>query len=112
MKPVTVDDYLAALSPKTRQVLQTVRETIQRAAPEATERLSYGMPTFFLGGVLIHIGAFKNHIGLFPPVTEPELQERVQRYRGPKGNLQLPLSEPIPHDLIADIVKARVRSRA
>lgn len=108
--PATVDDYIAGFSPEVRLILQRVRETIRDAAPEAAERLSYRMPTFFQGRVLVHFGAFKDHIGLYPPVREPGLQDRVARYCGEKGNLKFPLSEPIPYDLIRDIVTARVES--
>lgn len=66
------------------------------------------MPTFALDRDIIHFGAFKGHIGLYPPVREQELQSRALPYRGEKGNLRFPLDQPIPHDLIADIVKARV----
>jgi uncharacterized protein YdhG (YjbR/CyaY superfamily) len=57
---------------------------------------------------IVHFGAFKGHIGLYPPVREPDLQSRTLAYRGEKGNLRFPLDQPIPYDLIADIVKARV----
>jgi uncharacterized protein YdhG (YjbR/CyaY superfamily) len=106
--PATVDDYISAFPAETQRVLQDIRETIRRAAPTARERISYRMPTFALDRDIIHFGAFKGHIGLYPPVREPELQSRVLPYRGEKGNLRFPLDQPIPHDLIADIVKARV----
>jgi uncharacterized protein YdhG (YjbR/CyaY superfamily) len=105
--PTTVDEYIAAYPAETQSILQTIRATIRTAAPEATERLSYGMPTFFLERVLVHFGAFKNHIGLFPPVTDPALESLILAYRGPKGNLRFPLDQPIPYALIGKIVTAR-----
>jgi len=109
--PAAVDDYIAAFPADEQDVLRTIRETIRQAAPAATERLSYQMPTFFLGKVLVHYGAFKDHIGLYPPVREPEFQDRIRPYRNEKGNLRFPLDQPIPHALIADIVKARAATR-
>lgn len=108
--PATVDDYIAAFPADTQQVLQRIRETILRAAPGARERISYKMPTFALEKDIVHFGAFKGHIGLYPPVRESDLQSRVLPYRGEKGNLRFPLDQPIPYGLIADIVKARVDS--
>lgn len=110
--PATIDDYIAGFPPDVRLILERVRNTIRNAAPEATERLSYSMPTFVQGRVLVHFGGFKDHIGLYPPVRGPELQDRVARYRGEKGNLKFPLSEPIPYDLIREIVKTRLEARS
>jgi uncharacterized protein YdhG (YjbR/CyaY superfamily) len=79
------------------------------AAPTAEERISYRMPAFFLGGIIVYFAAFKKHIGLFPPVRDKSLKPLVARYAGPKGNLQFPLAEPIPLSLISKIVKARIK---
>jgi uncharacterized protein YdhG (YjbR/CyaY superfamily) len=106
--PATVDEYIAARPAEVQSILRAIRAAIRSAAPEATERLSYGMPTFFLKRVLVHLGAFKNHIGLFPPVTDPALEGLILPYRGPKGNLRFPLDQPIPYALIGKIVTARV----
>lgn len=110
--PASVDGYIERCRPEVQAVLREIQATIRRAAPKATERLSYNMPTFFLGRVLVHYGAFKGHIGLFPPVREPELQDRIAPYRGEKGNLRFPLDQPIPYDLIGEIVSARVKAAA
>jgi uncharacterized protein YdhG (YjbR/CyaY superfamily) len=110
-KPETVDDYIASFPPEVRSVLQSIRDTVRAAAPEAEERLSYAMPTFFLKrGVLIHFAAFKDHIGLYPPVRDPDLKARTEPYRGEKGALRFPLNQPIPYDLITDITRARVKN--
>jgi uncharacterized protein YdhG (YjbR/CyaY superfamily) len=82
---------------------------VHKAAPNAEERMSYRMPAFFLGGVLVYFAALKKHIGLYPPVRDESLKPLVAKYAGPKGNLQFPLSEPIPLALIGKIVKARVK---
>lgn len=106
--PASVDDYISAFPADIQRVLQAIRETVRDAAPPAREKISYKMPTFALDRDFIHFAAFKDHIGLYPPVREADLQSRVLPYRGEKGNLRFPLDQPIPHDLIADIVKARV----
>jgi uncharacterized protein YdhG (YjbR/CyaY superfamily) len=67
------------------------------------------MPAFFLGRVLIYFAAFKRHIGFYPPVRDESLKRLLRKNLGPKGNLQFPLSEPIPHALITRIVKARIK---
>lgn len=105
--PATVDDYLAAQPPKVRSVLKRIRAAVHRAVPDVTEKISYQMPSFWLDRVLIYVGAFKSHIGVFPPVRDADLSREVARYAGPKGNLQFPLDEPIPYDLIARIARAQ-----
>src|ERR1700761_9429987 len=108
--PSTVDDYIAAFPEDVRRILQNIRETIRRAVPLAKEKISYKMPTFALDKDIVHFGVFKTHIGLYPPVRDPNLQSRVLPYRGEKGNLRFPLDQPIPYDLIADIVQARAEA--
>ena len=108
--PATIDAYIAGYPAEVQAVLQTIRETVQAAAPGAREAISYRMPTFFLKKVVVHFGAFKDHIGLYPPVRDPDLQDRIAPYRGEKGNLTFPLNQPMPLDLITDIVKARVKA--
>lgn len=105
-----VDRYIAAAPPEVRGQLERVRATIRKAAPRAEERISYQMPAYFEDGVLVYFGAFKRHIGLFPPVRDAGLRAAAKRYAGPKGNLQLPLDEPIPVGLIRRIVQARIRA--
>jgi uncharacterized protein YdhG (YjbR/CyaY superfamily) len=109
--PQSVDAYIASSPPEVRPILEAIRTTVRKAAPTAEERISYRMPAYFLGGVLVYFAAFKKHIGLYPPVHDKSLKPLVSRYMGPKGNLQFPLSEPIPHGLISRIVKARIKER-
>ena len=66
--PKNIDEYIAAFPPEIQTILEAVRSTIRKAAPDAEEKISYRMPTFALHGNLVYFGAFKNHIGLFPPV--------------------------------------------
>jgi uncharacterized protein YdhG (YjbR/CyaY superfamily) len=107
-KPATVDAYIAAFPLPLQSVLQSVRAAIRAAAPEAAETISYGMPTFALGSEAVHFAAFKRHIGLFPPVRDPELVEATLEYRGEKGNLRFPLDRPMPLELIGRVVRARL----
>ena len=109
--PKSVDAYIASSPPAVRSVLEAIRTTVRNAAPSAEERISYGMPAYFLGEVLVYFAAYKKHIGFYPPIRDKSLRLLVARYAGPKGNLQFPLSEPIPHGLITKIVAARVKER-
>lgn len=67
------------------------------------------MPAYRRHGILVYFAAWKNHIGLYPPISgNATIEKAVAKYAGPKGNLQFPLAEPIPYNLIARIVKLRV----
>src|SRR5580698_370153 len=85
-KPQSVDQYIAACPPEARAILRKLRSTIKRAAPpEAEEIISYRMPAFKLHGILIYFAAFKNHIGIFPPIRgDAKLEAAVAKYAGPK----------------------------
>lgn len=106
--PESVDTYIDDQPPEIKEVLARVRRTVLDAAPEAEERISYRMPAVFKDGVVVYYAAFKRHLGLFPPVSDPKVKAKVSRYAGPKGNLRFPYAEPIPYDLIAEVVKARL----
>lgn len=109
-RPDPIDAYIAACEPEVRAILERIRRTIRAAAPEATEVISYGMPTFRGARVLLHYGAFRQHIGLFPPVSgDPAIEKALAPYAGEKGNLRFPLDEPIPYALIGRIARLRVR---
>ena len=106
--PATIDEYIAACSPEVQPILRKLCAIVRRTAPGARETISYRMPAFMLNGVLVYFAAFKNHIGVYPPVrADARLQRAVARYAGEKGNLRFPLDEPIPYDLFARIVKVR-----
>ena len=92
-----------------QSVLQTLRQTIHQAAPDALEKISYGMPTFTLKGNLVHFGAFKTHIGFYPtPSGIEKFKDELAVYKGAKGSVQFPLDEPLPLDLVRRIVEFRV----
>lgn len=112
-KPETIDDYIAGFPPEVQTILTRIRETVRRAAPEATETISYQIPAFKRDGVVVFFAAFKHHIGLYPPVTgDPDLMREVAPYAGAKGNLKFPLDRPIPYDLIGRIASQRVKHNA
>ena len=67
--PKNIDEYIAGFPDEIRVLLEEIRMTIRSAAPEATEVISYQMPTFRLNGNLVHFAAFKNHLGLYPAPT-------------------------------------------
>ena len=107
--PGSVDQYIGTFSPEVQAILERIRQTVRATAPDAEETISYQMPTFKQGGVLIHFAAFKSHIGVYPPVAgDAELEKAIAPYAGEKGNLRFPFDQPIPYDLIERIVKLRV----
>ena len=107
----TIDEYIAAFPADVQKILQKIRATIQKAAPDATEAISYQIPTFKLKGKnLIHFAAFKKHIGLYPaPRGVDEFEPELSSYQGGKGTVQFLLDKSIPYDLIARIVKFRLK---
>ena len=105
-----IDQYIATFPTEVQKVLEKVRQTIRGAAPDAQETISYQMCAFRQHGILVYFAAWTKHIGLYPPISgDKTLEKAVARYAGPKGNLQFPLNEPIPYDLIERIVKLRVK---
>ncbi len=106
----TIDEYIADFPADIQKILQEMRAVIRAAAPNAQEKISYQMPTFFLEGNLVHFAAFKQHIGFYPaPQGIEEFKERLSVYKGAKGSVQFPLDKPMPFDLVSEIVQFRVR---
>ena len=105
----SIDEYIGTFPEDIQKLLEEVRATIKAAAPDAEEKISYQMPTFFLKGNLIHFAAFKNHIGLYPTPSGTEAFKReLSIYQGAKGSVRLPIDKPLPLKLISRIVKFRV----
>lgn len=105
----TIDEYIAAQPKEVVALLEKVRATITKVAPEATETISYAIPTFKLHGNLVHFANFKNHIGFYPGASGVEnFKNELTNYNFSKGTIQFQLSEPIPFDLIEKITKFRV----
>ncbi|MGZ9222860.1 MAG: iron chaperone [Anaerolineales bacterium] len=105
--PQNIDEYIAGFPTDVQEILQKIRMTIRKAAPDAEETISYLIPTFTLKGkYLIYFAAYKKHIGLYPvPAGDAEFNEQLSVYQTGKGTLQFPLDKPIPYDLISKIVK-------
>ena len=105
----SIDEYIATFPKGIQKILEEVRETIKASAPQADEKISYQMPTFFLKGNLVHFAAHKNHIGFYPTPSGIQAFEReLSTYESAKGSVQFPLDQPMPLDLISEIVKFRV----
>ena len=105
-----VDDYINNFPEDIQEILQKIRTTARKAAPKATEKISYGMPTLHLNGNLVHFAAYKNHIGLYPtPSGIVSFKKELSVYEGAKGSVRFPLDKPIPYTLISKIVKYRVK---
>jgi uncharacterized protein YdhG (YjbR/CyaY superfamily) len=108
--PNNIDEYIAAFTPDVQTILERIRRTIHNAAPDAQETISYRIPAFTQQGILVYFAAFKNHIGLYPPVSgDAKLEKAISPYAGEKGNLRFLLSQPIPYDLIERIVELRLK---
>ena len=107
----TIDDCIAAYPQDVQVLLQDIRKTIQNAAPEAVETISYGIPTFKLKGKnLVHFSATKKHIGFYPtPDAIDRFKKELTDYNLSKGTIQFPLDKPLPTSLIIRIVKFRVK---
>lgn len=111
--PKDIAGYISQFPAGVQAILEEVRTTIRQAAPDATETISYQMPAFKQHGILVYFAAWKQHVGLYPPISgDKAIEKAVARYAGPKGNLQFPLDEPIPYALIERIVKLRVKQDA
>jgi uncharacterized protein YdhG (YjbR/CyaY superfamily) len=109
-----IDEYIAEFPKDVQEILEKIRLTIRKAAPNAEETISYKMPTFNLKGqYLIYFAAYKKHIGLYPvPSGNAKFNEEVSAYQVGKGTLQFPLDKPIPYKLISKIVKVRAKENS
>lgn len=107
--PASVDAYIADCPPEVQKILRKIRKLLRAVAPDAEETISYQIPTFRQQGVLLHFAAFKNHIGIYPPVKgDAKLVKALSPYAGERGNLRFPFDQPIPYDLIERIAKRRL----
>lgn len=104
----TIDAYINTFDGDIKERLMNIRQVIKDSSPQATEKISYQMPTFYLNGNLVHFGAFKNHIGFYPtPSGVCANLEGLDRYQRSKGSIIFPHSKPIPYDIIKKIVELR-----
>lgn len=105
----TIDEYMLQFPIEIQTILTELRAFITKLVPEATQKISYQMPTFYLYGNLVHFAAHKNHIGFYPaPSAIEAFQEELSKYKWAKGSVQFPLKEPMPYDLIKKMVLFRV----
>lgn len=109
-RATTIDEYIAEFPPETRRVLEQMRALIRAEAPEATETISYAIPTFDLDGQhLCHFAAFRDHVSFFPTGSGvAAFADELKAYKGGKGTVQLPYGRPLPEDLIRRMVAYRV----
>lgn len=105
----TIDEYIAEYPDELQKVQQDLRKFIKECAPEATERISWGMPTFYLQGNLVHFAVNKGYIGLYPGESGVSVfKDDLAGYTTTKGSIHLPLNKPMPYELIKKIVEYRV----
>jgi uncharacterized protein YdhG (YjbR/CyaY superfamily) len=105
-----IDSYVALFSGDIQMMLQQLRATIKKAAPEAQETISYQMPAFKYHGILVYFAAHKNHIGFYPTGSGIEaFIIETSAYKGGKGTLRFLFTEPLPLDLVYRIVEYRVK---
>jgi uncharacterized protein YdhG (YjbR/CyaY superfamily) len=105
----TIDQYINGFPDDVRRILNQLHATIRAAAPEASEKISYRMPTYYYNGNLVHFAAYPHHIGFYPTPSGIEaFKDELVKYKSAKGSVQFPIDQPLPLDLIARIVKHRV----
>lgn len=105
----TIDDFIAAYPSPVQKKLKQMRDTIRKAAPDATEAIKYGIPTFVLNGNLVHFAGYENHIGFYPaPSAIVEFKKELSGFETAKGSVRFPLDKPLPLSLVAQIVRFRV----
>ena len=94
----SIDEYILQFPSEIQQILEKIRRVIKESAPNAVEKISYQMPTFYLHGNLVHFAAFKSHIGFYPDPSGIEaFKEELSKYKGAKGSVQFPIGEPLPY---------------
>ena len=104
-----IDEYIKTFPEDVQRILEKMRQTIQEAAPEVVEAISYQMPTFKLNGKnLVHFAAWEDHIGFYPtPAGIEAFNKELLPYKGGKGTVKFPIENPIPYDLVKKIVMFR-----
>ena len=111
--PKSIDEYFVSFPTEIQKLLQQVRTTIKKAAPDAEEAIKYAMPAFVYKGNLVFFAAYKNHIGFYPtPSGIIAFKKDLAAYQTSKGAVQFPLDKPMPVGLITKIVKYRVKENS
>ena len=106
----SVDQYIATFPEGVQKILEAIRMTIKTAVPDAKEKISYQIPTFeFNGRNLVHLAAWNKHVSLYPiPAGDEAFEKKIAKYVAGKGTLKFPLDEPVPVELISEVVKVSV----
>ncbi|TGN00055.1 iron chaperone [Leptospira dzoumogneensis] len=105
----SIDEYIKTFPKEVQSILQELRKVIREEAPEASEKISYQIPTFYLNGNLVHFAAYKNHIGFYPGASGiAKFKKEIDKYKNAKGSVQFPIDQSLPFDLVRKIVKFRV----
>ncbi|WML48370.1 DUF1801 domain-containing protein [Neobacillus sp. PS3-34] len=105
----SIDEYILQFPLEIQELLISIRKVIKESAPDAEEKISYQMPTFYLHGNLVNFAAYKNHIGFYPTSSGiSAFKQEISEYKSSKGAVQFPLEKPLPYALISKIVKFRV----
>lgn len=106
MKPANIDEFIAQYPADVQQKLQQLRQTIHHYAPDAKEKISYGMPTFYLNKNLVHFSAYETHIGFYPGAAAiAEFSEQLKPYDTSKGTVRFPIDKPLPLELVSNITE-------
>ena len=104
VKPKTIDEYISVQDEKIIPILKEVRRIISAAIPDAEERISWSMPTYWKGRNIIHFAAAKNHIGIYPGGEATTFfAEKLKDYKTSKGTIQIHHDQELPLDLIKEI---------
>lgn len=108
----SIDEYISLFPEDVRMVLKKIRSMAIELAPEATEAMTYGIPTFKLNGNVFHFAAFKKHIGIYPtPQGIEAFSDKLKEYETAKGTIKFPFDKPIPYELIREIFVFRVEEQ-
>lgn len=107
-----IDAYIANFPKDVQDILRAIRALVREVAPDAQEKINYGIPTFTLNGNLVHYAGFKTYIGFYPtPSGIEKFKKELSKYEGAKGSVKFPLDQPIPYDLIRKITEFRVKEQ-
>ena len=106
----TIDEYIETFPAGVQKKLTELRNVIRELAPDAVEKISYQMPTFYLNGNLVHFAAYSKHIGFYPtPSGITNFEQDIAKFKHAKGSIQFPIEDPLPLDLIIKIVNFRIK---
>ena len=113
IKPPNVDAYINGFSSPQKELMQQLRSIIKELAPEAEEKISYGMPGYMLNGMLVYFAGYEKHIGLYAmPSAVSAFKDELTKFKTSKGTVQLPLDKKLPVTLIKKMIRYRIKENA